>query len=102
MRAFDAHTPIVVMTAWGSVGLAVEAMRRGAQDFIEKPWDNERLLSVLRTQVALGQSLHRARALEAENRQLTAAAARAHRRIAPRCSPCSRRSSASRRPTRTC
>jgi DNA-binding NtrC family response regulator len=73
IRAFDAGTPIVVMTAWGSIELAVEAMRRGAQDFIEKPWDNERLLSVLRTQVALGQALNRARALEAENRQLTAA-----------------------------
>ncbi|HEY5550639.1 MAG TPA: sigma 54-interacting transcriptional regulator, partial [Opitutaceae bacterium] len=72
IRAFDAHTPIVVMTAWGSIGLAVEAMRRGAQDFVEKPWDNERLLTVLRTQVALGQSLNRTRALEAENRQLTA------------------------------
>jgi DNA-binding NtrC family response regulator len=70
IRAFDAHTPIVVMTAWGSVGLAVEAMRRGAQDFIEKPWDNERLLSVLRTQVALGQALNRTRVLEAENKEL--------------------------------
>ncbi|HEU4618368.1 MAG TPA: sigma-54 dependent transcriptional regulator [Gammaproteobacteria bacterium] len=73
IRAFDAGTPIVVMTAWGSIELAVEAMRRGAQDFIEKPWDNDRLLTVLRTQVALGQALNRARALEAENRQLTAA-----------------------------
>ncbi|MBN1238319.1 MAG: sigma-54-dependent Fis family transcriptional regulator [Gammaproteobacteria bacterium] len=73
IRAFDAATPIVVMTAWGSIELAVEAMRRGAQDFIEKPWDNDRLLNVLRTQVALGQALNRARALEAENRQLTAA-----------------------------
>ncbi len=73
IRAFDASTPIVVMTAWGSIELAVEAMRRGAQDFIEKPWDNERLLNVLRTQVALGQALNRARALETENRQLTAA-----------------------------
>jgi DNA-binding NtrC family response regulator len=60
------------MTAWGSIGLAVEAMRRGAQDFIEKPWDNERLLAVLRTQVALGRALNRTRALEAENRELTA------------------------------
>jgi DNA-binding NtrC family response regulator len=73
IRAFDAHTPIVVMTAWGSIELAVEAMRRGAQDFVEKPWDNERLLTVLRTQVALGQALNRKRALETENRQLTAA-----------------------------
>jgi DNA-binding NtrC family response regulator len=60
----------VVMTAWGTIELAVEAMRRGAQDFIEKPWDNTRLLSVLGTQVALGQALRRARVLEAENRQL--------------------------------
>jgi DNA-binding NtrC family response regulator len=71
IRAFDAYTPIVVMTAWGSIGLAVEAMRRGAQDFIEKPWDNDRLLTVLRTQVALGQALNRTRLLEAENRSLT-------------------------------
>jgi len=70
IRAFDAHTPIVVMTAWGTIELAVEAMRRGAQDFIEKPWDNARLMTVLGTQVALGQALRRARALEAENRRL--------------------------------
>jgi DNA-binding NtrC family response regulator len=73
IRSFDAYTPIVVMTAWGSIELAVEAMRRGAQDFVEKPWSNERLLTVLRTQIALGQSQQRARALEAENQALTAA-----------------------------
>ena len=72
IRSSDANTPIIVMTAWGSIGLAVEAMRRGAQDFIEKPWDNERLLTVLRTQVALGRALNRTRALETENRELTA------------------------------
>jgi DNA-binding NtrC family response regulator len=66
IRAFDAHTPIVVMTAWGTIELAVEAMRRGAQDFIEKPWENARLMNVLRTQVALGQALNRTRLLEAE------------------------------------
>ncbi len=70
IRSFDAHTPIVLMTAWGTINLAVEGMRRGAQDFVEKPWDNERLLTVLRTQVALGRALQRARTLEAENRQL--------------------------------
>jgi DNA-binding NtrC family response regulator len=70
IRAFDGHTPIVVMTAWGTIELAVEAMRRGAQDFVEKPWDNARLLTVLGTQVALGQALRRSRALEAENRRL--------------------------------
>src|SRR5262249_53774078 len=71
IRAFDATTPIIVMTAWGSIPLAVEAMRRGAQDFIEKPWENQRLLNLVRTQVALHHALHRARALEAENRQLS-------------------------------
>lgn len=49
----DGHLPVVVMTAWASIDLAVEAMRRGARDFIEKPWDNSRLLQVLRTQVEL-------------------------------------------------
>jgi DNA-binding NtrC family response regulator len=64
IRAFDPHTPVIVMTAWGSIELAVEAMRRGAQDFVEKPWDNTRLLTVLRTQVALGRALRRTRVLE--------------------------------------
>lgn len=64
IRAFDPHTPIVVMTAWGSIQLAVEAMRRGAQDFVEKPWDNAQLLTILRNQVALGRALRRVRALE--------------------------------------
>ena len=73
IRAFDATTPIVAMTAWGSIELAVEAMRRGAQDFIEKPWENARLLTVIKTQVALGRALGRSIALETENRRLTAA-----------------------------
>ena len=67
IRAVDPTLPIVVMTAWGSVDLAVEAMRRGARDFIQKPWDNARLLAVLRTQVELAEALRRGRRLEAEN-----------------------------------
>jgi DNA-binding NtrC family response regulator len=63
----DPTLPVVVMTAWGSVDLAVEAMRRGARDFIQKPWDNARLLAVLRTQVELSEALRRGRRLEAEN-----------------------------------
>src|ERR1700704_6593293 len=63
----DPALPVVVMTAWGSVDLAVEAMRRGARDFIQKPWDNARLLAVLRTQVELAQALRRGQRLEAEN-----------------------------------
>ncbi|HKV33130.1 MAG TPA: sigma-54 dependent transcriptional regulator [Pyrinomonadaceae bacterium] len=67
LRAVDPSLPVVVMTAWGSVDLAVEAMRRGARDFIQKPWDNARLLAVLRTQVELAEALRRGRKLEAEN-----------------------------------
>ena len=74
IRARDAHLPIVVMTAWASVDLAVEAMRRGASDFIQKPWDNTRLLNILRTQLELFQLNRRAQRLEAENRILRAAA----------------------------
>jgi DNA-binding NtrC family response regulator len=70
IRDFDPHTPIVVMTAWGTIEVAVEAMRRGAQDFVEKPWDNARLLTVLRTQVALGRALRRAENLEEQQRTL--------------------------------
>jgi DNA-binding NtrC family response regulator len=67
IRFHDPGLPVVVMTAWGSVNLAVEAMRRGARDFIQKPWDNARLLTVLRTQVELAEALRRGRKLEAEN-----------------------------------
>jgi DNA-binding NtrC family response regulator len=68
----DSTLPVVVMTAWGSIELAVEAMRRGARDFIQKPWDNPRLLSIVRTQVELGQALRHGQRLEAENRLLRA------------------------------
>jgi DNA-binding NtrC family response regulator len=60
------------MTAWGSVELAVEAMRRGACDFVQKPWDNPRLLSIIRTQVDLYRTIRRAERLEAENSLLRA------------------------------
>ena len=70
LRQADADLPVVVMTAWGSVELAVEAMRKGARDFVEKPWDNNRLLAILRTQVALRRALRRGQILEAENRAL--------------------------------
>lgn len=67
IQAVDPMLPVVVMTAWGSVALAVEAMRRGARDFIQKPWDNTRLLAVVRTQVELAGALRREQRLEAEN-----------------------------------
>lgn len=67
IQSADPALPVVVMTAWGSVDLAVEAMRRGARDFIQKPWDNARLLAVVRTQVELAAALRRGQRLEAEN-----------------------------------
>ena len=67
IKALDATVPVVVMTAWGSVELAVEAMRRGARDFIQKPWDNARLLAIVRTQTELSAALKRGQRLEAEN-----------------------------------
>jgi DNA-binding NtrC family response regulator len=66
----DPFLPVVVMTAWGSVEGAVEAMRRGARDYIEKPWDNARLVATLRTQVELSRALRRTERLEGENRTL--------------------------------
>jgi DNA-binding NtrC family response regulator len=70
IQELDGALPVVVMTAWGSVDGAVEAMRRGARDYLEKPWDNTRLLATLRTQVELGRALRRSRRLEGENRLL--------------------------------
>src|SRR6202046_1930311 len=70
IQSLDGMAPIVGMTAWGSVDLAVEAMRRGARDFIQKPWDNARLLTIIRTQVELSAALRRGQRLEAENRLL--------------------------------
>src|ERR1700682_3181115 len=75
IHAVDSTLPVVVMTAWGSVDLAVEAMRRGARDFIQKPWDNARLLAVVRTQVELAAALRRGQRLEAENLALRDSAA---------------------------
>ena len=72
IQALDSTLPVVVMTAWGSVELAVEAMRQGARDFIQKPWDNARLLAVVRNQIELGRSLRKGERLEAENKALRA------------------------------
>jgi len=70
IQELDPTLPVVVMTAWGSVDIAVEAMRKGARDFVSKPWDNARLIATLRTQVALGRALKKGQRLEAENRIL--------------------------------
>jgi len=70
IQALDPALPVIVMTAWGSIELAVEAMRRGAKDFVQKPWENARLLATLRTHLELAAALQRSRRLEAENRIL--------------------------------
>ena len=72
IRLADEALPVVVMTAWGSVEVAVEAMRRGARDFVQKPWDNERLLTIVRTQTALGRAIRLGRRLELANQALMA------------------------------
>lgn len=70
IRGTDPLLPVVVMTAWGSVEVAVEAMRRGARDFIQKPWDNARLITILRTQAELSEALRHGQKLEAVNHLL--------------------------------
>lgn len=70
IQAVDASLPVVVMTAWASVDLAVEAMRNGAKDFVAKPWDNPRLLAIVRNQVELGGAVRAYKRLEEENQLL--------------------------------
>ncbi len=70
IREVDPSLPIVVMTAYASIQIAVEAIRLGAKDFLQKPWENERLLSILRTQIALRNALKGKERLEAENSAL--------------------------------
>ena len=70
LQQLEPTMPVIVMTAWGSIDNAVEAMRRGARDYVEKPWDNSRLVTILATQVELGRAIRRAQRLETENRLL--------------------------------
>ncbi|NOT34871.1 MAG: sigma-54-dependent Fis family transcriptional regulator [Candidatus Eisenbacteria bacterium] len=70
LRSHDPTLPVIVMTAWGSVEGAVAAVRGGARDYVQKPWDNGRLLATLRTQIELAQALRHGRRLEIENRLL--------------------------------
>lgn len=72
LKKLDAEMPVVAMTAWGTIDVAVEAMRLGAGDFVEKPWDNQRLVSIVRNQLALGQARRNERRLAAENALLRA------------------------------
>src|SRR5580698_401168 len=75
LQSLDATLPVVVMTAWASVDVAVEAMRRGARDFVTKPWDNPRLLAIVRNQIDLGSAVRSYRRLEQENQLLRGKAA---------------------------
>ncbi|MGB8581796.1 MAG: sigma-54 dependent transcriptional regulator [Candidatus Sulfotelmatobacter sp.] len=70
--SLDSSTPVIVMTAWANIELAVEAIHRGARDFVQKPWENQRLLTILRTQVDLRRAVQRAERLAAQNRLLQA------------------------------
>jgi DNA-binding NtrC family response regulator len=70
VQNLDSTLPIVVITAWASVDVAVEAMRRGARDFVTKPWDNERMLAIVRNQVDLASAVRKYKRLEQENQLL--------------------------------
>lgn len=77
LRELDRTLPMIAMTAWGSIEIAVEAMRRGAGDFVPKPWDNTRLLSTLGKQIEIGRQarkeddrLRRERAEHEEAREI--------------------------------
>ncbi|MFI5335654.1 MAG: sigma-54-dependent transcriptional regulator [Opitutales bacterium] len=70
LQAADPTLPVVVMTAWASVEVAVEAMRRGAKDFITKPWENPRLLSIVKNQIELASAVRAFHRLEQENQIL--------------------------------
>ncbi|HUF49107.1 MAG TPA: sigma-54 dependent transcriptional regulator [Vicinamibacterales bacterium] len=70
IAAIDPTLPVLVMTGWSSVAGAVEAMRRGARDYIEKPWDDEKLIAAVQTQLELRRALRRSRRLQEENTRL--------------------------------
>jgi len=72
IQEFDTRLPVIVMTAWGNIDLAVESIKRGARDFVQKPWQNERLVSLIRVHAELHHALRRARQLELQNRLLLA------------------------------
>jgi sigma-B regulation protein RsbU (phosphoserine phosphatase) len=80
VQALDPALPIVVMTGWGSVDLAVEAMRRGARDFVQKPWDNAQLVATLRAEIAEGRA--RRQQMDVQQREMDEAL-RIQRKLLP-------------------
>jgi len=87
LQAQDSTLPIVVMTAWGSVPLAVEAMRRGARDFVLKPWENTELLKTLHLQVDLGKRLREHEVRRKADEQEWEQASKIQRRLLPQTIP---------------
>jgi sigma-B regulation protein RsbU (phosphoserine phosphatase) len=69
LREIENAPPVVAMTGWATVGLAVEAMQYGVSDFVEKPWTNTRLLELLQKQIALGRERRELRAREAQEKK---------------------------------
>jgi phosphoserine phosphatase RsbU/P len=84
VQALDNLLPIIVMTGWGSVDLAVEAMRRGVRDFVQKPWDNSQLVATLRSEIDEGRA--RRQRVEYEERELQEAL-RIQRKLLPATMP---------------
>ena len=82
IQALDENLPIVVMTAWATIDLAVEAMKLGARDFVPKPWDNDRLLTIVRTQIALGSALRKSQQARSQERAAAREDADDHFRLA--------------------
>jgi phosphoserine phosphatase RsbU/P len=84
VQALDSLLPVIVMTGWGSVDLAVEAMRRGVRDFVQKPWDNRQLVATLRSEIDEGRA--RRQRVEHEQRELQEAL-RIQRKLLPASMP---------------
>ncbi|WP_081967784.1 sigma-54-dependent transcriptional regulator [Colwellia psychrerythraea] len=70
ITALELNIPIIVMTGWATIDIAVEAMQAGAKDFIQKPWENERMLSAIDNQLALAKSDKKAQRLNQQNKLL--------------------------------
>jgi len=87
IRALDGALPVVGMTAWGSVELAVEAMKRGINDFVLKPWENSRLLEVLRSQIEAGRARRQQARTQAVQAQELAAARTVQQNLLPKFLP---------------
>ena len=75
LRSLRPSLPVIVMTAWGSMELVLDALKRGARDFIEKPWDPSRLVGAIKSQIEIGNAVRRVTELEAEVRELRGASA---------------------------